>query len=110
GCVEGALEHGFVEVMAAELAVGCAIVTSRRKDPLPGPLALGKWILVEEGAGELDVPRVGLEVLAVSASHLFEVSLQWGSQSSRQQGDSIAVALSIADDELPGAEVDVLHA
>jgi hypothetical protein len=50
--LHGALENGFVEMVAATLAGNVVHVESRgREDPLPRPFTPSVWVLAEEGSG-----------------------------------------------------------
>ena len=62
GRVEGTLEHGFVQVVAPQLAARVAVVARGRKDPLPGPFTLGEGKFVNERSWQLDVACAFCEV------------------------------------------------
>jgi hypothetical protein len=64
--VEGALDYGFVEVMATLFAAGgVAIVAGRGEDPLPGPALCGVGVFSAERAGERDAAGTSGEVCVV---------------------------------------------
>jgi hypothetical protein len=77
GRAERALEDGFVEVVAVEVARFRVAVLSRcGEDPLPWPLARGTGELSHEAVWELDVSTARGEVLAVKRGDLEEVLAQ----------------------------------
>ena len=74
GLVDGMLQAGRVEVMAAE-AAGERVdrQCGRREDVLPDPVVAGIGQLAVEGIGELDGARAGLRVAAVEALDVLQM-------------------------------------
>jgi hypothetical protein len=57
GLSDGALKNRLVKVVATALGrVAVHVDPGGRKDPLPGPVAAGAWVLPGEGVGELTQP------------------------------------------------------
>jgi len=55
GVLDGALDHGFVQVMSGTVARGWPDVrASRREHPLPSPVPAGVRVLALQRAGQLD--------------------------------------------------------
>ena len=76
GGADGALEDGFVEVVAAGLAGGLVEVGScRGEGPLPGPFFSGIGVLAGEGAGEFDPAGSLLEVFLMLDFGFWEVGV-----------------------------------
>ena len=72
GLPNGALDDGFVEVVAAGfVGFGVEVVAGRREEPLPGPFAWGVGELDAQRARELDASGASLEIFAVL---LFDLS------------------------------------
>src|SRR5205814_4739021 len=66
GALDGTLDDGLVQVMAAALAgESLHIVAGRRGHPLPAELASGVRVLSRQRVGHGDPARAGLEVHAM---------------------------------------------
>lgn len=103
--------HRFVEVVAAALAGHPVHIEARgREDPLPAPLPAGMRVLPLQGSRKFDpagaLPEVGL----VLPTHPLEMCRQGLLDGGREHADAILASLAVADDDLVGGEVDVLHA
>jgi hypothetical protein len=79
GAGDGALENGFVDVMATLLAGhGIDVVAAGGKQPLPGPGSAGAGILAVEGVGQGDTAGAGVEVALVPVADLLQMRAQGG--------------------------------
>ena len=72
--VDGALNHGFMEVVTPALPrLGMNVAPGGGEDSLPTPLARHARVLPGESIGKLNVAGTGTEVPAVLVSHEAEV-------------------------------------
>ena len=111
GRVERALKNRFVDVVASEMPGRVVpVVAGRGEHPLPRPLALGAEIFFGEGGRELDEAGTLGEVLAVQPLDLDEMLAQGFPDLRRKQRESVFAALSVAHEDVPGTEVEVLDA
>src|SRR5438034_10746868 len=77
--LDGALNDGFVQVMAAPLAgEAIHIVSGRREHPLPAELASGVRILSRERVGQGDPAGAGLDVHAMLPAYSLDLREQAG--------------------------------
>ena len=110
-CSDRALQHGFVQVVAAALAgLAVQIGAGGGEDPLPEPLAAGAGVLAGEGPGQLDPARAGAEVGLVLVADGLEVLGEVAAGGGGQHRHAVLVALAGAHRDLVAREVDVLHA
>src|SRR5580765_1810231 len=100
-----------MQVMAASLPGSSVhIVSRRRKDPLPRPLASSIWILARQVVRELHPARAGAEVVIVKLFRRCDVGRQLLLDSVGEHGPAIARALAPPDDDLVARKIDVLNA
>jgi len=107
----GALEDGFVQVVAPVLAGGALHVhAGGGEHPLPGPLAAGVRVLARESRRQLHPPRAVPKIVFVLLFHALDVPGQLCLHGRRAHRHPILVPFPAADDELIPTEVDILHA
>jgi hypothetical protein len=88
---------------------GIDVLPCRREDPLPGPLARRRGVLLAQGVRQLDATSVAAgQVSLMLGTNYIQMLVQRALQRCRQQCDTVLVALSFADDQLLSPEVDVL--
>lgn len=103
------LDGGLVEVVAAALARDAVRIDARgREDPLPGPFSRGAGILDAQGVRQFDAARIGREISLMLFVDCDQMMSQELSQRRGKQRDAILAPLSVPDDQLLPAEVDVL--
>ena len=84
--VERSLHHGFVEVVAPQLAgVAVTVVPRGREYPLPRPRFGRAWELSCQRVRKGDAARTDREVRAVQGLHELQVGRYWSTQIDRQQ-------------------------
>src|SRR6185369_14068262 len=111
GELDGALEHGFVDVGAAPEAGRKVEVPARGgEEPLPGPLEAGVRGLAGDRGGKGDGAEIALAVGAEDLLGLRELAGEVGGEDRGEDGAAVAAAFGIADGEFTAREVDVLHA
>jgi len=111
GSANGALDDGFVQVVAAALARGSIDVgPGGGEDPLPGPLARRGRILDAKGVGKLDETSARAQVGRMLFADPIEVRAQPGLQGRGSERHAIFSAFAIADDQLLTGEVHLLDA
>ena len=110
GCADGALEDGFVEVVAAGSPVAAVEVgAGGGEDPLPGPFAWRRRVLAGEGVGELDAAaRLGGRSRSCWARTAVEVLAKRRDQGGGQDGHAVLSAFAVADHDFAALEVHVL--
>jgi len=80
------------------------------EEVLPGPVGAGARVLARECGGEVDGAGALGEVAVVTRAMQVEVVDQGFLEARRQDGDSVFLALAIADDDLLEIEVEVFDA
>ncbi len=96
-------------MMAAGFAAaGIERKPRRREDVLPGTGAGRAGMFPVVGEGQMDFPVASSQVLPVQLADASEVSLERGLEALGQKGDSVALALAAADDDLVIGKVDTL--
>ena len=104
-----ALKDGFMQVVTAILAVIRAVRAGRGEHPLPDPASVGARELLCEVIGERDVARTFLEVALVLTTHDLQMTPEVLEYGLREERESVAAALAVADHHLAAVEVDVLN-
>src|SRR5438128_8134281 len=96
--LDGALNDGFVQVMAAPLAgEAIHIVSGRREHPLPAELASGVRILSRERVGQGDPAGAGLDVHAMLPAYSLDLRQQAGLGGGGKHGHAVLGALAAAN-------------
>src|SRR5881275_409345 len=98
--LDGALNDGFVQVMAAPLAGEAIRVSGRREHPLPAELASGVRILSHERVGQGDPAGAGLDVHAMLPAYSLDLREQAGLGGGGKHGHAVLGALAAANDQL----------
>ena len=108
--LDGALEHGLVErVAAAVTGLPVNVDACGGEHPLPGPFATGVGVLAGQRPRQLDPSRAVSQVGVVLTLDAFQMSRQVGDHDRRQRRGPVFVALSPAHYDLVAREIDVLH-
>src|SRR6266404_4127219 len=108
---DGALEDGFVEMMAPVLpGLVITVQPGGGEHPLPRPLPSRVRVLPAEAAWQLDPAGAAGDVALVKTSHALEVAPQRLPDNPGEDRDPVLVALAGPDDDVACLEVDVLHA
>lgn len=106
---DGALEHGFVQVMAATLTGLLVEVVPRcGEDPLPSEVTARVRVLPMEGSRQLHPAGTAFHVGGVLPGHPSQLPLQAFPGADRQDRDAIPPALAVSDHDLGGPEVQAL--
>src|SRR5438445_10715817 len=109
--LDGTLDDGVVQVMAAPLAGEVLhVVAGRREHPLPAELAAGVGILPRQRVGHGDPAGAGLDVPAMLPAYRLDLRQQPGLGGDGEHRHAVLRALAAADDELVGGEVYILDA
>src|SRR5438034_11848750 len=99
--LDGALNDGFVQVMAAPLAgEAIHIVSDRREHPLPAERASGVRILSRERVGQGDPAGAGLDVHAMLPAYSLDLREQAGLASGCKHRHAVLGALAPANRSL----------
>src|SRR6187402_3583853 len=91
-------------------ARGIAVLTSRRKHPVPWPLASGARQLARQTLRQCHPSSSPTEVLLVLPSHCRQMRTQRRLYSLRQRCDAVLPAFATPDGDLPAIQGDVLDA
>jgi len=86
------------------------IVTRRREDPLPGPLAARGGALSVDGVWERHGSSAGGEIFGVLSAYSDEVGTQRGLDAGGDHGHAILASLPVVHGELVAVEVQILGA
>ena len=109
GLSDGALDDGFVEVVAAALVrLALAVEAGGGEGPLPAWTAAGQGVLAVQGAGELDPSGSRAQVRLVLGQGVLDLVLEGWTCDLGLESAAVLVALARADDQVAGGEVDVL--
>ena len=101
GVLDGALEYGFVEMVAPPLAGDAIHVDPRGGErPLPPPFPAGGRILPGKSPRQLHPPRAMLEIALMLSPHQIQMSLEIGLHGGGQHRDAVLVALAASHDQL----------
>src|SRR5882762_6333913 len=99
--LDGTLDDGLVQVMAAALAgEAIHVVPGRRECPLPAELASGVRVRPRQRVGHGDPAGAGLEVPAMLAAHRLDLRQEPRFCRGGEHGHAVLRALAAADDEL----------
>ncbi len=77
---------------------------------LPAPGAFGTGVLPAEAEREVDATLASLEVALVQGVHSFEMVLEGPPEAFGEDGDPLAEAFPVADDDMAVAEIDIFDA
>src|SRR5438105_14770740 len=98
GALDGTLDDGLVQVMAAALAgESLHVVAGRREHPLPAELASGVRVLPRQRVGHGDPAGAGLEVPAVLPAYRPDLRQQPGLGGGGEAGHAVPRDLAAAD-------------
>ena len=110
GLADGALDDGFVKVVAAHIAGrGVGIGARGGKDPLPNPFARGAGVLAGQGLGQDNSARAQGQIGLVLGFDGGEVGTQPFDERAGKDGSAVFLAFATTDGDFAPVEVDVLH-
>ena len=108
--LHGPLENRLVEMVSATLTCLRVPIEARgREDPLPGPVTSRAGVLPAESVGQLDVSGLFFNVLPVLEADSLDVSGEGCFHLIRKNGDSVLSSLSVSNQDLIPAEIDILN-
>jgi hypothetical protein len=111
GLANGALEDGFVEVVATAFVGGWVEVDAcGGEEPLPGPFARRAGVFDAEGVWDFDVAGAAAEVGLVLVADALEVGSQWADQGEWERREAVFLALAVAHADFSSFEVEVFDA
>ena len=110
GHAHGALEHGFVQMVAPTPAArGVGVEPRRREHPLPADLIGRPRVLALQGKRQFDAAGSVGEIAGVLGPHSLKLCGKRRHEPQRKHGHPIPGALAVAHHDLAALQIDVLH-
>src|SRR5260221_8124047 len=103
------LQHIFIEMVSAYgAAARIRGELARRKNVLPTPFPGGTRILAFQGVRKIDLSVPRSQVAPAQGANFFKMRFERLYQRPRQHGDPVLRTFAVANQYLPGAEIDIL--
>lgn len=100
GFADGALEGGFVDVVAGGFAcLGVGVEGVGGEYVLPEPVFASGWVFLGEGVGEVYFAKACGEVFLVDVFDALEVFAEGCDDAVGEHGDAVVAAFSVVDDD-----------